>query len=86
MKKQTRDREIKALLDSGMVREVLALKSNSNAQIILLNDGKTYIELEEQDYHSFHDCASSARHIQVRQDALIWTNYLNTMYPAKSLI
>ncbi len=32
---------------------------------ILFDDGETYIELEEQDYYTYHDCSRSARHIRV---------------------
>lgn len=39
---------------------------------ILFADGETYIELEEQDYHDYHDCASWARTIQVYQDTVRW--------------
>lgn len=42
------------------------------ARYILFNDGKTYIELEEQDYYSYHDCSSSARIINVYQDKAVW--------------
>jgi len=41
-------------------------------QYILFDDGKTYIYLEEQDYYSYHDCALSARHIQVNSDVDQW--------------
>lgn len=47
---------------------VVAIKGEYNAKgkyilpkYILFNDGKTFIELEEQDPYTFHDCASSAR-------------------------
>ena len=50
--------------------KVLAIKGKYNAKgknigpkYILFDDGKTYIELDEQDYYTYHDCSSSARHI-----------------------
>jgi hypothetical protein len=39
---------------------------------ILFDDGKTYIELEKQDYYSYHDCASWARAISIFQDEKRW--------------
>ena len=51
---------------------VVAIKGEYNAKgkniepkYILFSDGKTYLELEEQDYYSYHDCSSSARLIRV---------------------
>ena len=39
---------------------------------ILFNDKKTYIELEEQDYYSYHDCNPKARQIWVWHDRERW--------------
>ena len=39
---------------------------------ILFSDGKTYMELEEQDYYSYHDCSFSARNLCVFEDAGMW--------------
>lgn len=41
---------------------------------ILFSDGKTYIELEEQDYYSYHDCATNARHLHVWVDENMWSS------------
>lgn len=30
------------------------------------------MELEEQDYYSYHDCSFSARNLYVEQDANMW--------------
>ena len=66
--------------------KVVAIKSfNSNRrrkkgftpEYILFDDGKTYIELEEQDYHDYHDCSSMAREIQVFQDAGNWQRMMD---------
>jgi len=46
-------------------------------QYILFDDGETYIELEEQDYYSFHDCSSLAREITVLQDKKTWRRIMD---------
>jgi hypothetical protein len=85
--KPTRSSEVEALLSSGMVKEVLTSqnKKYSDAEIILLNDGKTYIILEEQDYYSYHDCSTSARHLRIYQNEEGWNNYLKNLHPAHSV-
>lgn len=40
---------------------------------ILFSDGKTYIQLNEQDYFSYHDCSSAARLVNVFCDAGVWS-------------
>lgn len=47
---------------------------------ILFDDGETYIELEEQDYYSYHDCSSSARHIIVWQNKERWDNIMTNPF------
>lgn len=42
------------------------------ASYILFSDKKTILELAEQDYYTYHDCAFSARHLMVRQDKEQW--------------
>lgn len=39
---------------------------------ILFDDGETYIELEEQDYYSYHDYSVSARCIRTYKDKEVW--------------
>jgi hypothetical protein len=34
-------------------------------KFILFDDEETYIELEDQDYYSYHDCSTSAKHIRI---------------------
>lgn len=41
-------------------------------QYILFADEETLIELEEQDYYAYHDCASSARHICIFKNKTKW--------------
>ena len=41
---------------------------------ILFSDSKTYIELEEQDYYSYHDCSFGARNLHVWENANMWKN------------
>ena len=60
--------------------KVLAIKSYSTKDkkepnIILFNDGKTFIKLDEQNYYDYHDCASYARVIEIMQDKGYWENY-----------
>jgi hypothetical protein len=82
--KINRNKQIEMLLSSGLVREVLSHQKTklNHADVILLNDGKTYIELSEQDYYSYHDCSTSARHIEVKQNEDEWNRYLLNYYPA----
>lgn len=47
-------------------------KTNIEVDYILFDDEKTYIELEEQDYYTYHDCSPAARTLTVREDARIW--------------
>ena len=39
---------------------------------ILFDDGETFLQLQEQDYYSYHDCSASARHLDLRQDKEKW--------------
>lgn len=39
---------------------------------VLFSDNQTFIQFEEQDYHAFHDCAASARHINVIRNKNLW--------------
>ena len=48
------------------------VKKGLATQYILFSDKKTYIELEEQDYHCYHDCDPGARVIVVREDPKRW--------------
>lgn len=58
-------------------------KQNFEPCYILFSDKATYVELEEQDYYSYHDCSASARHIEVRCDAERWEQLMNNndVYP-----
>lgn len=40
---------------------------------ILFNDYQTLIQLEEQDYYTYHDCSSSAKIIRLFSDKDLWT-------------
>jgi hypothetical protein len=39
---------------------------------ILFDDGETYIELEDQDYYTYHDCNGSAKLIKIFKDKRVW--------------
>lgn len=65
---------------------VVAIKGETNAKgkniepkYILFSDGKTVIELEQQDYYMYHDCSSSARYINIHgsTDAGVHENFYN---------
>jgi hypothetical protein len=47
-----------------------------DAVYFLMSDGETVICLEEQDYYSYHDCSTSARHIESRKDKRFWDNVM----------
>jgi hypothetical protein len=47
-------------------------KKGFSPQWILFSDHLTYIELDDQDYYAYHDCDSSAKTIQVWQNADRW--------------
>jgi hypothetical protein len=47
-------------------------KKNFRPQYIVFDDGKTFIELEDQDYYTYHDADSSAKTISINQDAKFW--------------
>jgi hypothetical protein len=47
-------------------------KKGFRPEYILFDNGRTYIELEEQDYYTYHDCDSLARRQRIYQDARMW--------------
>lgn len=44
----------------------------SDSETILFTDGKTIMELEEQDYYTYHDCSTSAREVEVYENSVMW--------------
>ena len=48
------------------------IKTRLKPAYILFSDKKTYIDLQEQDPYSYHDCNFSAREILVIQDKKRW--------------
>lgn len=48
-------------------------------EYVLFDDGETYLTFKEQDYYSYHDCSSSARHISVSQSKELWNQFMT--YP-----
>jgi hypothetical protein len=64
-------------------RTDLRKQRNLKPRYIVFSDGKTYIELEEQDYYSFHDCSTCAREITIYQDEKHWNHIMenNKNYP-----
>lgn len=47
-------------------------KSKCLLSIVLFDDGKTFLEFDEQDRYDYHDCDSSARTISLHQDEERW--------------
>ena len=39
---------------------------------ILFSDRKTYLRFDEQDPYAYHDCSSSARHMELLQSRSQW--------------
>ena len=54
---------------------------------ILFDDNKTFIELTEQDYYTYHDCSSAVRYIEVKQDKIRWKDIFNDKvnYPISNI-
>ena len=55
--------------------KIVAVKGWSNKKdkyiepmFIFFGDGKTILELQEQDYYSYHDCSQSARNLSLYSD------------------
>jgi hypothetical protein len=73
MKKiKTPDHEITNLLMAGKILAIKSFKEDEQATYILFDDGETYLELNEQDYYSYHDCSSGARELIVWKDKEAW--------------
>jgi len=53
-------------------RSDMRKKKGFEAIYILFNDGKTYIELEDQDYYTYHDCNSFAKVIKTFENPKTW--------------
>ncbi len=51
---------------------------HTQPEYILFDDGRTFIELEKQDYHSYHDCSFSAREMSIQKDKDKWDNIMNS--------
>jgi hypothetical protein len=75
--------DLKLLIGKKILRTV-ASNGYTNATAILFDDGKTFIHLEEQDYYCYHDCSSSARIMDIRENEQEW-NFYNNLKDAKEL-
>ena len=55
----------------------------SRPHYIMFDDGETYIELEDQDHYTFHDFATSAKHIRVYHNKHQWEDIIGNLrdYP-----
>lgn len=53
-------------------------------EFIMFDDGKTFLHFDDQDYHTHHDCDSSAKIVYIHQDKRRWEEimtselYINT--------
>jgi hypothetical protein len=76
MKSKKLSTEIEQLLSAGKIAKIVAYKSNKSktAYCILFEDGRTIMELDEQDPYVYHDCNHNARILTVFQDEEIWKN------------
>jgi NAD kinase len=52
-------------------------KRGFTPDFILFDDGATFIELDDQDYITYHDCSYTAKHINVYQDSDRWERMMN---------
>lgn len=66
--------------DKRKTRQVIPL------DYILLDDNETIISFDEQDYYSYHDCASSARHVHIRKDPVMWKFIMTDPVYANSMV
>jgi hypothetical protein len=50
---------------------------------ILLDDRRTLISFDEQDYYTYHDCSTKARHIEVIKNKKLWNEIMidDEQYP-----
>ena len=59
----------------------LLLKNKKTTYIplsfILFDDEETYIQFTEQDPHDYHDCSSSARHLDLYKNKEQWGKMFN---------
>lgn len=75
------------------IRDIIGLKVHSirgpkprkNAkaikpEVILFDDGETYILLEEQCYYTYHDCSNAAREITIHRQKQLWEQYMGDLY------
>ena len=52
-------------------------KTGLEPRYILFSDKVTLIELVEQDYYAYHDCSTTARHIEIRKNKDEWKRIYN---------
>ncbi len=82
MTTRKRDRQLDYLLNAGKIVRIISYRERKNgkggrAEIILFDDGKTIMELDDQDPFVFHDRDNSAKTIRVFQDENTWKHRMN---------
>ena len=45
-------------------------------ELIMFDDGRHYIELEDQDYDTYHDCNCGAKVIRIYDDKKVWESIM----------
>lgn len=48
-------------------------------QYIMFDDGETFIEFQDQDYYSYHDCDTSAKTVDVWRDKHRWESIMGDL-------
>jgi hypothetical protein len=62
-------------------KEYRCKKAKEELIAICFDDGKTFLEIKDQDYYDYHDCDSSAKVITIFQNEEIWEQYMSDKYP-----
>lgn len=65
------------LIMNKKIEKIRGYKTRKNQKdieptFILFNDGETFIDLELQDYFTYHDCDCTARIIKIQKDTGVW--------------
>ena len=63
---------LKVICIKGRGTEFRTATEKVQPMYILFSDKRTFIELSEQDYHSYHDSSPIARELSVIQDTILW--------------
>jgi len=56
---------LKVVAVKGETKRMNTNPKNIDPEYIFFDDGETFIHIEDQDYHEYHDCDASAKNIQI---------------------